>query len=39
MVEVSLGGDRKKMSGCSGDALRRDALKRADSAVCRRVLE
>ena len=26
------------MSGCSGDTLRRDALKRADSAVCGRVI-
>src|SRR3974390_2924930 len=38
MAEVSLGGDRKKMSGCNGDTLRRDALKRADSAVCGRVI-
>jgi hypothetical protein len=37
MVEVSLGGDRKKTSGGNGDTLRRDALKRADSAVCGRV--
>ena len=34
MAEVSLGGDRKKMSEGDGDTLRRDALKRADSAVC-----
>jgi hypothetical protein len=34
MAEGSLGGDRKKMSGYSGDTLRQDALKRADSAVC-----
>ena len=27
-----------KMSGCNGDTLRRDALKRADSAVCGRVM-
>ena len=33
MAEVSLAGDRKKMSGRSGDTLRQDALKRADSAV------
>ena len=38
MAEVSLGGDRKKMSGGNGDTLRRDALKRADSAVCGRVI-
>src|SRR5271169_5301341 len=38
MAEVSLGGDRKKMSGSNGDTLRRDALKRADSAVCGRVI-
>ena len=38
MAEVSRGGDRKKMSGCSGDTLRRDALKRAESAVCGRVI-
>ena len=38
MVEVSLGGERKKMSGCSGDTLRRDALKRADSALYGRVI-
>ena len=33
MGDVSLDGDRKKVSGCSGDTLRRDALKRADNAV------
>ncbi len=38
MAEVSQGGDRKKMSGCSGDTLRRGALKRADSAVCGQVI-
>jgi hypothetical protein len=38
MAEVSLGGDRKKMSGGPEDTLRQDALKRADSAVCRRVI-
>ena len=38
MAEVSLGGDRKKIFGCNGDTLRRDALKRADSAVCGRVI-
>ena len=37
-AEVSLGGNRKKMSGRNGDTLRRDALKRADSAVCGRVI-
>jgi len=36
MAEVSLGADRKKMSGGNGDTLRRDALKRA--AVCGRVI-
>jgi len=34
MAEVSLVVDRKKMSGSKGDTLRRDALQRADSAVC-----
>ncbi len=29
MAEVSLGGETKKMCGCKGDTLRRDALKRA----------
>ena len=38
MAEVSLGGDREKIFGCNGDALRRDALMRADSAVCGRVI-
>ena len=38
VAEGSLGGDRKKMSGCSGDTLRQDALKRADSALCGRVI-
>ena len=33
MPEVSLGGDRKRMSGRNGDTLRRNALKRAESAV------
>jgi hypothetical protein len=33
-TEVSLGGDSKKMSGCNKGTLRRDARKRADSAVC-----
>ena len=37
MAEVSLGEDREKMLGCNRDTLRRDALKRADSAVCERV--
>jgi hypothetical protein len=37
MAEVSLGEDREKMSGRHGDTLRRDALKRADSAMCGRV--
>ena len=34
MAEVSLGGERKKMSGWNGDTLRRDAVKSVDSAVC-----
>ena len=38
MAEVSLGGDRKKRVGWKRDTLRRDALKRADSAVCGRVI-
>ena len=38
MAEVRLGEDREKMSGRHGDTLRRDALKRADSAVCGRVI-
>ena len=37
MTEVSLGEETKKMSGCNGDTLRRDALKRADIAMCGRV--
>jgi hypothetical protein len=37
-AEVSLGGDSKKMSGCNKGTLRRDAGKRADSAVCGRVI-
>jgi hypothetical protein len=37
MAEVSLGEERKKMSGCNRDTLRRDALQRADIAVCGRV--
>jgi hypothetical protein len=37
MAEVSLGEDEKKMGGCNGGTLRRDALKRADIAMCRRV--
>ena len=38
MAEVSQGGDRKKRFGCSGDTLRRDVLKGADSEVCERVI-
>ena len=38
MAEVSLGGERKKMSGGKRGTLRRDALKRADSAVSGRVI-
>ena len=34
MAKVSPGGDRKKTSGGNGDTLGRDALKRADIAVC-----
>jgi hypothetical protein len=37
-AEVSCGGDRKKMSGGTADTLRRDALKRAKSAVSGRVI-
>jgi hypothetical protein len=37
MAEVSLGEETKKMSGCNGDTLRRDALKGAEIAVCGRV--
>jgi hypothetical protein len=36
VVEVSLPGGKKKMSGCKGDRLRQDALKSADSAGCGR---
>jgi len=38
MAEVSQRGDRKKTSGCNGDTLRREALKRGDSTVCGRVI-
>jgi len=38
MAEMSLDGERKKISGGNGDTLPRDALKRADSAVCGRVI-
>jgi hypothetical protein len=38
VTEVGLGGDSKRMFGCKEDILRRDALKRADSAVCERVI-
>src|SRR6266571_1805325 len=38
MAEVRQGGERKKMSGCNRDTLRRDALQRADRAVCGRVI-
>ena len=38
MAEVSLGGDRKKMSGGNGDTLRRNALKCGDSAEGGRVI-
>jgi hypothetical protein len=34
MAEVSLGRDGKKMSGWNGGRLLRDALKRADRAMC-----
>ena len=37
MAEVSLGEETKKISGCNGDTLRRDSLKRADTAMCGRV--
>jgi len=33
MAEVSRGRDKKKVSGGYGDRLRRNALKRAESAV------
>ena len=32
MVGVSRVGERKKMSGCKRDTLRRDALERTDSS-------
>ena len=38
IAEVSLGGKRKRMSGRNGDTLRRNALKRGDSAVCGRMI-
>ena len=38
IAEVRQGGERKKMSGCNRDKLRRDALKRSDRAVCGRVI-
>jgi len=38
MAEVSQGGKRKTMSGGNGDRLRRHARKRADRAVCGRVI-
>jgi hypothetical protein len=38
MAEVSLGGDRKGISGRNGDTLRRNALKRVDGAVYGRVI-
>ena len=34
MAESEPRREQEKMSGCNGDTLRRDALKRADSAVC-----
>jgi hypothetical protein len=37
-AEVSLGEETKKMSGCNGDTLRRDALKGTEIAVCGRVI-
>jgi hypothetical protein len=37
-VEVSLSRDRKKMSGYNEGTLGREARKRADSAVCGRVI-
>ena len=36
--EMSLGGDRKKRSGCNKGTLRGDALKGADRAACGRVI-
>jgi len=38
MAEVSRGEGRKKRAGWNRDTLGRDALKRADSAMCRRVI-
>src|SRR3982074_1090818 len=38
MAEVSQGGKRKRMSGGKGDTGRRHARKRADRAVCGRVI-
>src|SRR5436305_1959192 len=38
MAEVSQGGKRKTMSGDNGDTRRRHARKRADRAVCGRVI-
>jgi hypothetical protein len=38
MAGVTRGGEKKKMSGCNGDTLRRDALKGGEIAVCGRVL-
>jgi hypothetical protein len=38
MAGVSRVGDRKKLSRGNGDTLRRDTLKRVDSAVCGRVI-
>ena len=38
MAEVSQGGKRKTMSGGNGDTRRRHARKRADRAVCGRVI-
>ena len=37
-AEVSLSRDRKKMSGYNEGTLRREARKRADRAVCGRVI-
>ena len=38
VAEVNLGRDRKKRVGWKRDTLRRDALQRADRAVCGRVI-
>ena len=38
MAGVTGGRERKKMSGCKGDTLRRDALRGGDIAVCGRVI-